>query len=197
MFASTFFITRFTTGRLIPSFSATSVSVTDAGPFFGDFRKSPPETPKTVPARRPRGDESRQPPYVVLGDLDDDREKLARAIKQNVIGRDTGEGVKTLAVEQYIETTWDHTDDGDLIRPETDTEVAEKLGVSRQLVTRVIRNANGGVIYHDRARAREYYGQNPDASYREAARQLNASQPTVTEWLNEDFDEGEADARSV
>jgi hypothetical protein len=114
-------------------------------------------------------DESRQPAYVVLGDLSDEAEKLARAIKQNVIGRDTHDGVKTHAVEQYIETTWDRTDDGDLIRPETDTEVAEKLGVSQQLVTRVVKDTNGSIIYHDRAKAREYYGENPDASYREVA----------------------------
>ena len=41
-------------------------------------------------------------------------------------------------------------DDGDLIRPETDTEVAEKLGVSQQLVTKVCNRTNGSIITHDR-----------------------------------------------
>jgi len=44
-------------------------------------------------------------------------------------------------------------------RTETDTEIAEKLGVSRQLVTRVIKNATDSIIYHDRVQAREYYRQ--------------------------------------
>ncbi|PSP87005.1 hypothetical protein BRC87_12280 [Halobacteriales archaeon QS_4_66_20] len=108
-------------------------------------------------------DESRQPAYVVLGDLNDDGEKLARAIKQNVIGRDTGEAVKTHAVEQYIETTWDRTDGGDLIRPETDTDVAEKLGVDWSLVSRVVKNVNAHIIDHERLKACEYYEVNPDA----------------------------------
>jgi len=136
-------------------------------------------------------DASREPAYVVIGDLDDDSDKLARAIKQNVIGRDTEKAVKTHAVKQYIETTWDRTDDGALIRTETDTEVADRLGVDHSLVSRVIRNWNSPIIYHDRAKAREYYEDNPDASYREVARQVDATQPTVTEWLKEDFDEGD------
>jgi hypothetical protein len=32
-------------------------------------------------------------------------------------------------------------------------------------VTKVINRANDSIIYHDRVRAREYYEQNPDASY--------------------------------
>jgi hypothetical protein len=109
------------------------------------------------------------------------------------IGRDTTDAVKSHAVKQYIETAWERTDDGDLIRPETDTEVAEKLGVSQQLVNEVIKNTTGGIIYHDRVAAREYYEKHPDASYREVARQVDSSQPTVTEWLKEDFDEGDGD----
>jgi ParB-like chromosome segregation protein Spo0J len=138
-------------------------------------------------------DESRQPAEIVVGDLDGDGEKLARAIKQNLIGRDTGEAVKTHAVEQYIETTWDRTDDDDLIRPETNTEVAEKLGVSEALVTEVCKKFTSEIITHDRVKAREYYENNPDASYREVARQVDASNKTVTAWLKEDFDEADDD----
>jgi hypothetical protein len=120
-------------------------------------------------------DESRKPAFVVLGDLDDDGDKLARAIKQNVLGRDTGDAVKSHAVEQYIETTWERTDEGDLIRPETNQDVAEKLGVGSTTVDRlfdsdmdgstleVIKNPHAGIIYHDRVKAREYYEDNPDA----------------------------------
>jgi ParB-like chromosome segregation protein Spo0J len=136
-------------------------------------------------------DESRQPAYVVLGDLDGDDEKLARAIKQNVLGRDTGDAVKTHAVKQYIETAWDRTDGGDLIRPETDTQVADKLGVSQELVTDVVNRSNGTIIDHDRVKARRYYEENPDASYREVARQVDSAKATVTKWLKEDFDEGD------
>jgi hypothetical protein len=71
--------------------------------------------------------------------------------------------VKTQAVEQYIKTVWDRTGDGDLIRPETDTEVAEKLGVSRPVVNRVVNNVDVNIIYHDRVKAREYYEDNPAA----------------------------------
>jgi len=106
-------------------------------------------------------DESREPAYVVLGDLDSDAEKIARAIKQNVLGRDTEDAVKSHAVKQYIETTWDRTDEDNLIRPETDTEVAEKLGVSQQLVSTVCNRTEGSIITHDRVKAREYYEDNP------------------------------------
>ena len=133
--------------------------------------------------------EEKQPAYVVVGGAGDD-EKLSRAIKQNLIGRDTTEGVKSHAVRQYIELSWDRTDDGDLIRPETDSDVAEKLGVDRSLVSQVVRNGNNPIIYHDRVKAREYYEENPDASYREVAENVDASRPTVTKWLKEDFDEG-------
>lgn len=137
---------------------------------------------------------SKAPSYLRLGDLEDDNEKLARAIKMNLLGRDTDQGVKTDAVEKYIERSW-ATDDktGELVRHETDSEVADKLGVSRQLVTRVVKNANHSIIYHDRVTAREYYRDNPNASYREVAEQVEASRPTVTEWLKEDFEDDEDD----
>ena len=131
----------------------------------------------------------KQPAYVVVGRADED-EKLSRAIKQNLIGRDTTEGVKSHAVRQYIELSWDRTDDGDLIRPETDSDVAEKLGVDRSLVSQVVRNGNSPIIYHDRVKAQEYYEENPDASYREVAEKVDASRPTVTKWIKEDFDQG-------
>lgn len=137
-------------------------------------------------------DESRKPTYVTLGDLDDDREKLARAIKTNLLGRDTGNGVKSEAVTQYIETTWPTDDETDaLVRPETNAEVAEKLGVSTGLVSGVVKKFNGELIDHDRLKAREYYRDNPDTSYREVARQVETGKTTVTEWLKEDFDEGD------
>jgi DNA-binding transcriptional ArsR family regulator len=76
--------------------------------------------------------------------------------------------------------------------PDVD-DVAEKLGVDRSLVSRVISNVNAHIIYHDRVKARRYYEENPDASYREVSRNVDSSQPTVTEWLKEDFDEGDAE----
>lgn len=137
-------------------------------------------------------DESRKPTFVVLGDLEDDREKLARAIKTNLLGRDIDQGVKKEAVEQYIETTWTTDEEtGALVRLEEQDEVADKLGVSQPLVSGVVNDISHDIIYHDRLKAREYYRDNPDASYREVARQVEASRPTVTEWLNEDFDEGD------
>lgn len=132
----------------------------------------------------------KQPAYVVVGGADDG-EKLSRAIKQNLIGRDTTEGVKSHAVRQYIELSWDRTDDGDLIRPETDSDVAEKLGVSRQLVSKVVNRANDSIIDHERMRARRYKQDNPDASFREIARNVDAAKATVTRWIKEDFDEGD------
>ncbi|UXF50921.1 MAG: DNA methyltransferase [Haloquadratum phage sp.] len=132
----------------------------------------------------------KEPAYVVVGGADDD-EKLSRAIKQNLIGRDTTEGVKSHAVRQYIELSWDRTDDGDLIRPETDSDVAEKLGVSRQLVSKVVSNANGGIIYSERIDVREIREENPDLSFSEVAEKVDASRPTVTKWIKEDFGEGD------
>ena len=136
-------------------------------------------------------DASRQPDYVVIGDLDGDNKKLARAIKQNLSGRDTTDAVKSAAVEQYIETAWDRTDDGALIRPETDTQVADDLGVDRSTVTRVLDSVNAHIIKHARLKAQRYYEANPDASYREVARQVDKDHTTVTDWLKEDFDEGD------
>jgi len=138
-------------------------------------------------------DASREPAYVVIGDLDTDDAKLARAIKQNLSGRDTTDGVKTHAVKQYIETAWDTTDDGALIRTEDDTEIADKLSVSQELVTDVFDCSIGTTIKHERLKAREYYEDNPDASYREVARQVDAANSTVTRWLKEDFEEGDED----
>jgi hypothetical protein len=42
------------------------------------------------------------------------------------------------------------------------SEVASKLGVDRSTVTKVVKNVNGHIIYHDRIKAREYYEKNPD-----------------------------------
>ena len=134
----------------------------------------------------------KQPAYVVVGGADDD-EKLSRAIKQNLIGRDTTEGVKSHAVRQYIELSWDRTDDGDLIRPETDGEVAEKLGVSRRLVSKVVNRGNDAIIDHERMKARRYKEDNPDASFREVARNVDAAKATVTRWIKEDFEQGDED----
>jgi len=137
-------------------------------------------------------DESKEPDYVVIGDLVEDREKLARAIKTNLLGRDVDSGVKSNAVEQYIEQTWPVDEEsGAIAQIETQEEVAENLGVSSQTVMRVLRNFQEEIIKHDRLKAREYYRENPDASYREVARQVDASNATVTEWLKEDFDEGD------
>ena len=75
-------------------------------------------------------------------------------------------------------------DEGNLIRPETDTEVANKLGVSRELVNQVIKNTNGSIIYHDRVKAREYYDGHSDASYREVAEKLGVSRELVSKVVN-------------
>jgi hypothetical protein len=67
-------------------------------------------------------------------------------------------------------TAWERTGEGDLIRPEKNQDVAEKLGVGSTTVDRlfdsdmdgstleVIKNPHAGIIYHDRVKAREYYG---------------------------------------
>jgi len=65
---------------------------------------------------------------------------------------------------QAREQAWDTTDDGTLVRTETDSEVAEKLGVSQQLVSEVVKNTTGSIIYHDRVKARQYYEERLDPS---------------------------------
>lgn len=139
-------------------------------------------------------DESRKPTYVTLGDLEDDREKLARAIKTNLLGRDIDQGVKSEAVQQYIETTWPTDDEtGALVKIEEQGEVADELGVSQPLVSQVCDRISRNIVTHDRIRARDYYRDNPNASYREVAREIGRGDDnqTVTEWLKEDFDEGD------
>ena len=50
-------------------------------------------------------------------------------------------------------------DGGDDVDPSTIAgEVAEKLGVSRPVVHRVINNVDANIIYHDRVKAREQGG---------------------------------------
>lgn len=135
--------------------------------------------------------EEKQPSYVTVSGMDDDR-KLARAIKQNLIGRDTTDGVKHHAVKQYIEMAWEYDEDAEAYaKPETQEEVADKLGVSRATVKRVFDNGHLTIIEHDRLRARRYYENNPDASYREVARHVDRQANTVARWLKEDFDEGD------
>ena len=67
----------------------------------------------------------------------------------------------------------------EMLLAETDTEVAEKLGVSRPVVHRVCKNIDANIITHDRVKARRYYDENPDASYREVARQVDSAKATV------------------
>jgi ParB-like chromosome segregation protein Spo0J len=138
----------------------------------------------------------KQPAYVLVPGLDD-TEKLTRAIKQNVIGRDTTDAVKSHAVKQYIEAAWERTDDGDLIRPETNEDVADNLGVSewtvRAAIDEVSENRGASIIRHARLKAQEYYDKNPGASYREVSRQVEAEKDAVARWLKEDFDEGDSD----
>lgn len=139
-------------------------------------------------------DGSRAPSYLRLGDLKDDNEKLARAIKQNLLGRDTTDAVKREAVEKYIKRAWPRDDESEaLVKKESQSEVADALGVDASTVSRVLKNLQAQVIKHDRLKAREYYRENPDASYREVSQQVDASNPTVTSWLKEDFDEEDED----
>lgn len=137
---------------------------------------------------------SKAPSYLRLGDLEDDNEKLARAIKMNLLGRDTDQGEKSNAVERYLKRAWNTDDEtGALVRPETNAEVAKKLGASEPVVGEVVKKLADLVISHDRLKVRGYYEENPDASYLEVSKQVEASRPTVTNWLKEDFDEGDED----
>jgi len=72
-----------------------------------------------------------------------------------------------------------------LVKTETDTEVAEKLGVSQQLVSTVCNRTKGGIITHDRVKAREYYEDNPNVGegqegQREKERRRTAGQTQAT-----------------
>jgi len=91
-------------------------------------------------------------------------------------------------VRQYIELSWGRTDDGDLIRPETDSDVAEKLGVNQSTVTRCVNNMREHIIYSDRVQVREIWEEDTDLSYSEVAEKVDASRPTVTKWIKEDFE---------
>jgi transposase-like protein len=55
----------------------------------------------------------------------------------------------------------------------------------------VLENYQQEIIQHDRLAARRYYEDNPDASYREVAREVDRDNSVVTDWLKEDFDEGD------
>jgi hypothetical protein len=46
-------------------------------------------------------------------------------------------------------------DDGTPICTEDDTEIADKLGVDQTLVSEVVRNWTGPMIYHDRVKTRK------------------------------------------
>jgi phage N-6-adenine-methyltransferase len=135
------------------------------------------------------------PEYRTNGELETDAEKIAAGIKRNNLGRDTDDHVKSQSVADYIKRTWDRTDRGEWIQQENQATLAEKLGVSRPLVSEVLDYVNGNIIKHARARARQYYRDNPDASYREVARHVDASNSAVTRWIKQDFEsDAEADA---
>lgn len=141
-------------------------------------------------------DGSRAPAYVRLADLDSDDEKLARAIKQNNIGRDTTDDVKRASVEGYIKSTWPRDDDGKILdKYETEDEVAEKLGVSQKTVNDAkesLRNSSTLTkIPNSRHHVREYYEDNPDASYLEIAREVGVDDKTVSKWVQADFEDVE------
>jgi hypothetical protein len=52
------------------------------------------------------------------------------------------------------------------------------LGVSEQTVGRAVKNFQVEIIDHDRVKAREYYEENPDASYREVSEQVYQAKHT-------------------
>jgi N6-adenosine-specific RNA methylase IME4/transposase-like protein len=134
----------------------------------------------------------KQPDYDVKSGLSES-EKKALSVRLNLIGRDTTESEKSDAVENYITEAWNTTDDGELVQSETQGGVADDLGVVQSVVSEVFENIGGDIIKHARFEARNYYEANPDASYREVSREVDAVPSAVTRWLKEDFNEGGTD----
>lgn len=83
--------------------------------------------------------------------------------------------MKSASVKQYIETTWPVDEETRaLIQIEDQDDVADALGVSQPLVSGVLQNISRDIIQNSRLRARRYYEENPDTSYRGVRRRSSA-----------------------
>jgi len=60
--------------------------------------------------------------------------------------------------------------------------------VNQSTVTRCVNNMREHIIYSDRVQVREIWEEDTDLSYSEVAEKVDASRPTVTKWIKEDFE---------
>lgn len=99
---------------------------------------------------------------------------------------------------RFNKSAWPRDDDGKILdKFETEEQVAEKLGVSQQTVNEAKKELANSTklskIGHARHLVRKYYEENPDASRREIAENVEADvgKSTVANWVKEDFEDGE------
>lgn len=145
-------------------------------------------------------------PHNVVSGLSG-QEKRDLAYRLNLNRRHMEHGQKQEIVEQYLLEDWDGDNTGEWYG-----EVASTLGVGGSTVRKVFTDlrADGKLVIHGilskeerRRQVREYASENPDASDREVARNIEAdvSHPTIGSWREEwksgdedDAGDGEPDA---
>jgi ParB/RepB/Spo0J family partition protein len=119
---------------------------------------------------------------------------VEQAYRSNLSRRNLNDGTKRDVVEQYLK---DHYD-GD----RTQQQVAEDLGVSPATVSRAMESLSPEKDFppsEKRQQARAYLDDNPDASNREVAREIEAdvSHPTIGNWRDEWESDNDGEDASV
>jgi 16S rRNA G966 N2-methylase RsmD/DNA-binding MarR family transcriptional regulator len=127
-------------------------------------------------------------PTRVVDDTDD--ENYHRAYRANLLRRDLSDGTKREVVKQYL------LEHPARVAEDTQQAIAEDLGVGRKTVSRAVDDLEeSGKLGHltelsteeKRAEVREYVEDNPDASNREVAREVDCdvTHVTVGNWREE------------
>jgi 16S rRNA G966 N2-methylase RsmD/DNA-binding MarR family transcriptional regulator len=127
-------------------------------------------------------------PTRVVDDTSEDN--YHRAYRANLLRRDLSDGTKRDVVKQYL------LEHPDRVAEDTQEAIADDLGVARVTVTRAIDSLqeNGKLVQVDelttdekREQVRTYVEDNPNASNREVAREVDCdvTHVTVGNWRNE------------
>ncbi|AFH21526.1 DNA adenine methylase [environmental Halophage eHP-3] len=132
------------------------------------------------------GNDPDEIPTRTVDDTSD--ENYHRAYRSNLLRRDLSDGTKREVVKQYL------LEHPDRVAEDTQEAIAEDLGVSRALVTQVandpdVKDVTPNELTTDekREQVRTYVENNPDASNREVAREVDCdvTHVTVGNWRDE------------
>lgn len=145
------------------------------------------------------GNEPSEIPTRVVDDSDADQ--YHRAYRSNLLRRDLSDGTKREVVKEYL------LEHPERVEEDTQEAIAEDLGVAQQTVSNAVQGLQerGKLTKHSTLSTKEkrdlvqsYHEDNPDASNREVAREVDCDVTHVTvgnwrsEWRDEDEEEDES-----